>query len=83
MWFIYFTIYYYKWESVNDLNCGCAWRSMQTVLKYLLNKSKSEWAEPFISQLILYDFRFNGYLFLVNGYPKQSFVLKNVFEIDS
>ena len=33
--------YYYKCESVNDINWGCAWRSMQTVLKYQLNKSKT------------------------------------------
>ena len=124
--------YYYKCESVNDLNWGCAWRSMQTVLKYQLNKSKSQnkksikfydlfmeygkkeklleiynkinknqnqetkeilqkkifapfenngWAEPFISQLVLYDFGFKGELLLVNGYPEESFAPKNVFPI--
>ena len=31
--------YHYDCESVNDLNWGCAWRSMQTVLKYQLSLS--------------------------------------------
>ena len=122
--------YYFKCESVNDQGWGCAWRSMQTALKYQLNKSKSKneksikfydlfmeygrkeklleiynkinknqnqetkeilqkkifapfenngWAEPFISQLVLYDFGFNGELFLVNGYPQGAYAPKNVF----
>ena len=124
--------YHYKCESINDLNWGCAWRSMQTVLKYQLslsnqkkdkdikfynhfmkygdkntlinifkemtkNQDKSEavnklfkkkfapfeidcgWAEPFISQLILYDFGFEGELFLINGYSTHSYAPKEVF----
>lgn len=31
------TQYYYKCESINDISWGCAWRSLQTVLSYLLS----------------------------------------------
>ena len=123
--------YHYKCESVNDTNWGCAWRSMQTVLKYQLSLSnqnknisfynlfmkygdkntlidiykkmkngqeifevlnilknkvfapfetESGWAEPFISQLVLYDFGFEGDLILVNGYPRNSYAPKEVFD---
>ena len=122
--------YHYDCESVNDLNWGCAWRSMQTVLKYQLslsnknedisfynlfmkygdknklidifkkkNKDKdiSEalikledkkfsphdndygWAEPFISQLVLYDFGFNGELITINGYSDHNYAPEEVF----
>ena len=33
----YLTYYYYNSESINDYNWGCAWRSTQTVLSYLLS----------------------------------------------
>jgi hypothetical protein len=34
------TQYYYNCESINDTNWGCAWRSLQTVLSYLLSIKK-------------------------------------------
>ena len=122
--------YHYDCESVNDFNWGCAWRSMQTVLKYqlslsnqnkdisfynlfmkygdknilidifkkmkkdkdiseILNKLKdkqfspyeaeSGWAEPFISQLVLYDFGFDGDLILINGYFSHNYAPEEVF----
>lgn len=122
--------YHYNCESVNDLNWGCAWRSMQTVLKYqlslsnqnkdisfynlfikygnknylieifkkmkkdkdileVLNKLENKkfapyetdngWAEPFISQLVLYDFGFNGDLILINGYSNHNYAPEEVF----
>ena len=122
--------YHYKCESVNDTNWGCAWRSMQTVLKYqlsltnqnkdisfynlfmkygdknnlidifkkmrkdqdiseIINKLKkkafspfeanSGCAEPFISQLVLSDFGFDGELFLVNGYCNLNYAPEEVF----
>ena len=125
--------YHYKCESVNDLNWGCAWRSMQTVLKYklslsnqnkdkeisfynlfmkygskeklieifkkmreeqdnieMLEKKLSEkefapfetdkgWAEPFISQLVLYDFGFKGELLLIDHYYSNNYVPEEVF----
>lgn len=122
--------YYYGCESVNDIDWGCAWRSLQSALRfqlslknedkgkdisfytlfmkygsksvlmdiykrmnnneknlYLLNQktfapfeNQNGWAEPFISQLVLYDFGFEGELILVNGYPNQSYAPKEVFE---
>ncbi len=128
--------YHYSCESVDDYGWGCAWRSMQSVLKYQLSvtnqnkdneisfynlfmkfgkkdtliklyedmKKKQDmnkkediskplknkafaphdidngWAEPFISQLVLYDFGFQGELILINGYPKYYFAPKEVFE---
>ena len=123
--------YHYKSESVNDLNWGCAWRSLQTVLKYQLslsnqnkdisfynlfmkygdkdflieifkkmrkdkniddaiNKLKNKpfspfendngWAEPFISQLVLFDFGFDGELILINGYSNNNYAPEEVFE---
>ena len=124
--------YHYNCESVNDLNWGCAWRSMQSVLKFQLSLSnqnkdkdisfynlfmkygskdklleifmkmkegqdyskalnslldkkfapfetKYGWAEPFISQLILYDFGFEGELILINGYSSHNYTPKEVF----
>ena len=38
------------------------------------------WAESFISQLVLYDFGFEGELILVNDYPKFFYAPKEVFE---
>ena len=111
---------------------GCAWRSMQSVLKYQLSlsnqnkdkeisfynlfmkygdkntlvdiftkmkenknhtnelnilknkefaphESSNGWAEPFISQLVLYDFGFEGELILINNYPSNSYDPKEVF----
>ena len=123
--------YHYKCESVNDTNWGCAWRSMQTVLKYQLSLSnqnkdisfynlfmkygdkntlidiykkmkngqdvsevlnilknkefapfetESGWAEPFISQLALYDFGFEGDLILLNGYFSHNYAPEEVFK---
>ena len=123
--------YHYVCESVNDLNWGCAWRSLQTALRFQLSlnnqkkdisfynlfmkyglkktlmeiyeklckkENKEEiikilsskefapfensdgWAEPFISQLVLYDFGFEGDLILVNDYPKNSYAPKEVFD---
>ncbi len=123
--------YHYTCESVDDLNWGCAWRSLQSSLRFQLSLSnqtkdisfyslfmkygpkntlmeifkkmckkenKEEileilskkqfapfennngWAEPFISQLVLYDFGFEGDLILVNGYPRNSYAPKEVFD---
>ena len=125
--------YHYSCESVNDNGWGCAWRSLQSALRFQLslsnqskdndisfysifmkygskqslmeiykNMNKKEkrdeilnllsnkvfapfenqngWAEPFISQLVLYDFGFEGDLILVNGYPKNSYAPKEVFD---
>lgn len=123
--------YYYKCESVDDTNWGCAWRSMQSVLDYQMNlntppqnhnllnlynlfmkygskekllsiyekmkndkkileiltnkifapsENESGWAEPFISQLVLFDHGFKGDLFLVNDYPPDSYAPKEVFD---
>ena len=123
--------YHYTCESVDDSNWGCAWRSLQSTLRFQLSLSnqtkdisfynlfmkygqknllmeifkkmckkenKDEiveilskrkfapfennngWAEPFISQLVLYDFGFEGDLILVNGYPKNSYAPKEVFD---
>jgi hypothetical protein len=129
--------YHYNCESVNDCGWGCAWRSMQSALKFqlslhnrdedisfynlfikygkkdiLLNifqamneeKNKSEkdnktqeaykdlkekefapydtengWAEPFISQLILYKFGFKGELILINAYSTHNYAPESVF----
>ena len=35
----YLSFYHYNCESVNDRDWGCAWRSMQTVLRYGLSLS--------------------------------------------
>ena len=43
-------------------------------------ETRNGWAEPFISQLVLYDFGFEGDLILVNGYPSNSFAPKEVFD---
>ena len=123
--------YHYGCESVDDTNWGCAWRSLQSALRFQLSLSnqtkdisfynlfmkygpkntlieifkkmckkenkdelvdilskrtfapfenQSGWAEPFISQLALYDFGFEGDLILVNGYPKNSYAPKEVFD---
>ena len=123
--------YHYNCESVNDFNWGCAWRSLQTVLKYQLSLSKKNldisfynlfmkygdkrflieifkkmrkvegkaeiikkledkqfspyendngWAEPFISQLVLYDFGFDGEIILINGYSNNNYAPEEVFE---
>ena len=123
--------YHYVCESVNDLNWGCAWRSLQSALRFQLsledkkedisfynlfikygskdilieifekmsNKTNKEeiikilsrkefapfensdgWAEPFISQLVLYDYGYKGDLILVNGYPNRSYAPKEVFD---
>jgi hypothetical protein len=125
--------FHYKCESVNDTNWGCAWRSMQSLLKYQLSLSNqnkdneisfynlfmkygskdklieifikmkegqnieektlnvlldkkfapfetdSGWAEPFISQLVLYDFGFEGELLLINNYSNNNYAPKEVF----
>ena len=125
--------FYYKCETVDDRGWGCAWRSMQSALKYQLslsnknrdkeisfynlfmkygdkntlidifikmakNQDKSKealnklinkkfaphetdagWAEPFISQLILYDFGYEGELILINGYSTHNYAPEEVF----
>ena len=126
-------IYHYACESVNDLNWGCAWRSLQSALRFQLSldnkkedisfynlfmkygskdtlmeiykkickkENKEEiinilskkvfaphensdgWAEPFISQLVLYDYGYEGDLILINGYPSRSYAPKEVFDKD-
>ena len=126
----YLYFYHYNCESVNDRDWGCAWRSMQTVLKYqlsltnqnkdisfynlfmkygdknnlidifkkmrkdqdiseIINKLKNKefspfeansgCAEPFISQLVLSDFGFDGELFLINGYCNLNYAPEEVF----
>ena len=123
--------YHYACESVDDTNWGCAWRNLQTTLRFQLSlnnqkkdisfynlfmqygpkktlmeiykklckkENKEEilnllslkefapfentdgWAEPFISQLVLYDNGFEGDLILVNDYPKRSYAPKEVFD---
>ena len=124
--------YHYKCESVDDSNWGCAWRSLQSALRFQLslNNQKKDisfynlfmkygaknalielykkmskdndnadknidilsakkfaphenscgWAEPFISQLVLYDFGFKGDLLLINGYPRGSYAPIEVFK---
>ena len=123
--------YHYACESVNDTNWGCAWRSLQSVLRFQLSLENKEedisfyklfikygskdtlieifknmcqkddkekivsilsrkefapfensdgWAEPFISQLVLYDYGYEGDLILVNGYPSRSYAPKEVFD---
>ena len=117
---------------MNDINWGCAWSSMQSVLKFQLSlseKNKDEdisfynlfikygkkdtlldifrkmnekkditealnilvnknfapyetdngWAEPFISQLVLYDFGFEGELILINNYSNNNYAPELVF----
>ena len=124
--------YHYKCESVNDCGWGCAWRSMQSALKFQLSfsnqnrdqdisfynlfmkygkkdtlldiflkmnekrdatkafnalmdkefapyETQSGWAEPFISQLVLYDFGFEGELILINDYSNNNYAPKSVF----
>ena len=126
----YLYFYHYNCESVIDQNWGCAWRSMQTTLKYqlslsnqnkdisfyelfmkygekntlidifkkmkkdqdiseIINKLKNKifapyeinsgCAEPFISQLVLYDFGFDGELILINGYCNLNYAPEEVF----
>ena len=123
--------YHYSCESVNDNGWGCAWRNLQSALRFELSlsnqtkdisfyslfmkygaknvlleiykkmKSKENvdnildilskkkfapfengngWAEPFISQLVLFDFGFEGELILINDYPKRSYAPKEVFD---
>lgn len=127
---LYFS--YYKCESVDDRGWGCAWRSMQSALKYQLSLSNQNkdneisfynlfmkygdkntlidifikmkkdadnsevlnnlinkkfaphetdcgWAEPFISQLVLFDFGFEGELILINGYSNHNYAPKGAF----
>ena len=125
--FLYFS--FYCCESVKDSGWGCAWRSMQSLLKYQLSVSnqnkdhdisfynlfmkygdkntlleiykkmkndenslnilkkktfaphetESGWAEPFISQLVLFSFGFEGELILINGYSEHNYAPKVVF----
>ena len=48
--------------------------------KFAPFENNNGWAEPFISQLVLYDFGFEGDLILVNGYPRNSYAPKEVFD---
>ena len=43
------------------------------------HESSNGWVEPFISQLVLYDFGFEGELILINNYPSNSYDPKEVF----
>lgn len=123
--------YHYSCESVDDNNWGCAWRNLQSALRFQLSftnqkkdisfynlfmkygkkdtlieifkkmykkedkekvinilsnkdfapfENSDGWAEPFISQLVLYDYGFEGDLILVNGYPQRSYAPKEVFD---
>ena len=125
--------YFYSCESVDDSGWGCAWRSLQSTLRFqlslnnikkdisfnnifmkygpknilieiykkmnssfddeklnnivniLTNKNfapydnNNGWAEPFISQLVLYDYGFKGDLILINDYPKRAYAPKEIF----
>jgi len=42
-------------------------------------ENENGWAEPFISQLILFEFGFEGELLLINNYNKSSYAPKEVF----
>ena len=61
-------------------------QDISTALASLENKAFAPhelddgWAEPYISQLVLYDFGFEGELILVNGYPNFCYTPKEVFE---
>ena len=60
-------------------------QNISEVLKKLLNKKFAAfetdcgWAEPFISQLVLYDFGFEGELILINGYSNHNYAPEEVF----
>ena len=57
----------------------------EKVINVLLDKkfapfeTDSGWAEPFISQLVLYDFWFEGELLLINNYSNNNYAPKEVF----
>lgn len=124
--------FHYNCESVVDFGWGCAWRSMQSLLKFQLSLSNQDkdkdisfyhlfmkygakdtlldifikmknnqdtsevlnslidkkfapyetdngWAEPFISQLVLYDFGFDGELILINSYSNHNYAPQGAF----
>ena len=122
--------YHYSCESVDDNIWGCAWRNLQSALRFQLSftnqkkdisfynlfmkygkkdtlmeifkkmykkedkekvinilsnkdfapfENSDGWAEPFISQLVLYDFGFEGELILINGYSNNNYAPKEVF----
>jgi len=54
--------------------------------EYIQNKrfcpfeSMDGWAEPFISQLILYDYGYKGNLFLINKYNEKAYTPKEEFK---
>ena len=60
-------------------------RNDEKVLNILENKSfaphdtESGWAEPFISQLVLFAFGFEGELILINGYSEHNYAPQEVF----
>ena len=124
----FLSFYYYNCESIQDFGWGCAWRTTQTFLSFILSKnnitnkditfknlfltyggrnklleiykkiynnipiyiqntkfcpfeSLDGWAEPFISQLISYDFGYKGNLFLINKYNKRAYAPEEEFKI--
>ena len=124
----FLSFYYYNCESIQDFGWGCAWRTTQTFLSYILSKNNIKnkdisfknlfltyggrkklleiykniynniptyiektkfcpfesidgWAEPFISQLISYDFGYKGNLFLINKYNEKAYTPKEEFKI--
>ena len=123
--------YHYGCESVDDTNWGCAWRSLQSALRFQLSLSnqtkdisfynlfmkygpkntlieifkkmckkenkdelvdilskrtfapfenQSGWAEPFISQLALYDFGFDCFCFKCIGCYFYLIKFLNIFD---
>ena len=64
----------------------CKKENKEEIIKILSSKefapfeNSDGWAEPFISQLVLHDFGFEGELILVNDYPKFFYAPKEVFE---
>ena len=64
----------------------CKKENKEEILEILSKKqfapfeNNNGWAEPFISQLVLYDYGYEGDLILVNGYPSRSYAPKEVFD---
>ena len=47
--------------------------------KFAPHDTDNGWAEPFITQLVLYDFEFDGELILIDHYNKNNYAPKEVF----
>ena len=65
------TQYYYNCESINDTNWGCAWRSLQTVLSYLLSIEKREEDISFQNLFLKYGKRDVLLDFYLKAYNKK------------